>query len=102
MTRGCAGELLLAGELPHYGAPGFQRSEDTQILGDHLLFSAEPAADALGKDVEVTWRQTEDVAELAFGDKRRLCAGAHVQAPIIAFPRDATVRFEMDILYSGS
>ena len=102
MTRGRADELFLAGKLPHDRTPGFQRSEETQILGDHLLLSAEPAADALGEDVEVTRRQSEDVAELAFGNEWCLRAGAYMKASVIAFPCNTAVCFEMDMLYAGS
>ena len=66
------------------GRPVFSVDEHAQILADHLLLAAESAADALGKDVDVARKQIEEVAELLFGDERRLRTGAHVKPAVVA------------------
>jgi hypothetical protein len=46
-------ELLLARELPLHRPPGLQRAKNAEILGKHLLLSAEPAAHPFGEHVNV-------------------------------------------------
>src|SRR3982074_1316609 len=86
MARRRADELLLAGELPLHRPAGLERSEQAEILGDHLLLAAKSPADALGEHMQIAGAQTEDMAELLLHDERRLRAGTNVQPPIIAAP----------------
>ena len=72
VPRRGADELLLAGELPLDRTPGLQCRQDAEILGQHLLLAAKPAADPLGKDVHVAHAEAEDVAELLPRDERSL------------------------------
>src|SRR5205085_2778071 len=64
MARRSANELLLARELPHHRPTGFQRCEQTEILGDHFLLAAKTAADPLGEDMEVAIEQAEEITKL--------------------------------------
>ena len=54
------------------GRPVFMRGEHAEIFGEHFLLAAEPAADALGKDVKVASLEAKQMAELLLGDERRL------------------------------
>ena len=98
MPRRRADELLLAGELPLHRPAGLERGEHAEVLGDHLLLAAEPAADALGEDVQVARAQAEDVAELLPRHERRLRAGADVQPPVVAAPGNRAMRLQMHVL----
>jgi len=99
MARGGADELLLTRVLPHHWAADLERSERAQILGDHLLLAAEAAADALGEDVDVAIEQAEQIAKLLLGNERRLRAGAHMQASVVATPGERAVRLKMHVLH---
>ena len=98
VARGGADELLGAGEFPHYRPAGLQRGQRAQILRDHLLLAAEAAADALGEDMHVAVVESEQIAKFLLGDERRLRAGAHMQAPIVAAPGERAVRLQMHVL----
>src|ERR1700686_474929 len=87
-----ADELLLARELPSHRPPGLQRSKDAEVLRKHLLLAAEPAPHSLGEHVNVAHAQPKKVTELLFRDEWRLRAGADVDAPVLAGPRDGTGR----------
>src|SRR5262245_39494528 len=95
MARGGADELLFAREFPLHRPTGLQCSQYAEILGQHFLLAAKPAADPLREDVHVPRAQTKDVTELVLGNKRRLRAGAHMDAPVRSNPGDRTVRLEM-------
>ena len=99
VARAGTDELLLAGELPLHGPAGLQRGEHAKILRQHLLLAAETATDALGEHMQVARAQPEQVAELLLGDERRLRAGAHMQPPVRAGPRQRPVRLQVDMLH---
>ena len=93
-----ADELFFPRKFPFDGPSGLQRGEHAEILAQHLLLAAKPAADPLGDDGHVASAQAEDVAELLLGDERRLRAGADMDAPVGRRPRDRAVCFEMYVL----
>ena len=64
------------------GCPGLQCGEHAEILGQHLLLTAKPAANPLGEYVNVPRPQTENVANFLLSDERGLGAGADMDAPI--------------------
>ena len=101
MTRGGGDELLLARELPHHRPAGLERGQRAQILADHFLLAAEAAADALGEHMDIAVVQSEQIAKLLLGDERRLRAGPHMQAPVVAAPGEGAVRLQMHVLRAG-
>ena len=99
MPRGSADELLRPRELPHHRTAGLQRGEHAKILRNHLLLAAEAAADPLGEHMDVPVEQSEQIAKLLLGDERRLRAGPHMQAPVLAPPGERAVRLQMHVLH---
>jgi len=101
MARRRRRELFGTGVFPHDGASRFDRSEYRQILGDHFLFAAEAAADALGEHVNVALIHTEEIREFGLDDERRLRTRPHLEASVVASPRERRVGFEMDVLHAA-
>ena len=83
------------------GPPGFEQAEHAEILAEHLLFAAEAAADAFGEHVQIARVQPEQIRELRLRDERRLRAGAHVDAAVVALPGQRLVAFEMHVLHAA-
>src|SRR5262245_28093748 len=72
MARGGADELFFAREFTLHRPTSLQCCQHAEILGQHLLLAAKPAADPLCEDVHVPRAQTKDVTELVLGNERRL------------------------------
>jgi hypothetical protein len=76
-----------------------QHRQRHQVLGEHPLLGAEPAAHAFGEDVLLVGMQPEDVAQLVAHQKRHLRARANHQPPPVIPPTGAAVRLQVRVLY---
>ena len=86
VSRGGGGELFFPRELELDRAPGPQRGEHDDVLDQHLLLAAEPAADLLAKHPDLGRIEIEDAAERAAGEERHLRAGADIEHAILIEP----------------
>jgi hypothetical protein len=96
---GGRGELLLAGQLQLHWPPGAQHRERDDVLGQHLLLPAEPAADPLGDHPHLVLGQAEHPADLVAGEERNLGGGPQHQPPGGFQPADRGVRLQRDVLH---
>ena len=97
MARGGRRELLLPRVLEAHRASDVERGKGNQVLGDHLLLSAETAADALREHPQLIGPQVEQVRQLDLGNRRRLGAGPH-DKPTILHPADGPMGLQMGML----
>src|SRR3954469_25531435 len=100
VARCGADEVLLAGVFPPHGAAQCKGRKDAEILGDHFLLAAKPAAHTFGEDMHVGRWQREDVAKLLLDDERRLRAGADMEPPSLVAPGDRAACLEMGMLHT--
>src|SRR5712691_1470261 len=91
-------ELLFAGELELDRATGLQGGSRTDVFGQHFLFAPKATADALAKYMNAVRVEAEEVAELLFGDVRRLRTSADMQPVLRVEPRNRTMSLEVRVL----
>ena len=99
VARSGAGELLLAGVLPHHRAAELDGGQQAEVLGDHFLLAAEAAADPLGEDVQVAGGDAHHVGELLLDGEGTLAAGPDMPAAVVALPGDRAMRLEVHVLH---
>ena len=92
---GCPGHLVGAGHLVDAGATGTQGGDGGEILGQHLLFAAETAADAAAEHPDLLRRQLEKPGEFVAHQEGDLRARADDQTSGGIGPGDRTVGFQL-------
>src|SRR5258706_2963367 len=91
-------ELLGARKFPLHRAAGFQRRQDTEVLGEQFLLAAESAPHVFGKNVELLRIPSEQIGELDLYQVRSLGAGADMDAIVRRAPGDGTVSLHVSVL----
>ena len=98
MPCGRTNKLFGTRKLPFHRPTQIQGGKGAQIFAQHLLFGAEAASDPFGINVHFIRKQTEEVSQLCFSQKRSLRTGPQMKPAILGQVRDRGMRFEMDML----
>ncbi len=91
-------ELFLAGQFEFHGPSGLERSQRKNVLDEHFLLAAEPAADALTEHPNLVGWEMEQVGQRAPRQERHLRAGADVKDSVGIDPGDAAMGFQRRVL----
>ena len=92
-------ELFLAGQFEFHGPSGLERSQRKNVLDEHFLLAAEPAADALTEHPHLVGRQMEQVGQRAPRQEGHLRAGTDVEDAIGIDPGNAAMGFQRRVLH---
>ena len=95
VARRRGGELLLARQLQLHGPARAQRRQRRDVLDQHLLLPAEPAADALAQHPHPVLGQAQQAGQRPAGQERHLRRGPHDQPPVVVGPGDGAMRLQM-------
>ncbi len=100
MARRRADELLAARELELHGPAEPQGRERDDVLREHLLLAAEPAAHALAVHAHALRVEVEDARQVAAREERHLRGRPHDEPPVVVERRDGAVRLERRVLHA--
>ena len=81
------------------GRPVFSAASAKNVLDEHFLLAAEPAADALAEHPHLVGRQIERVGQRAPGQERHLRAGADIEDSVGIDPGEAAMGFQRGVLH---
>src|SRR5260370_19112821 len=98
MPRRGRDKLFLPGEFKFYGPSGLERSERQNILDEHFLLAAKPAADALAKYPDLVACEIENLHQRPPGQERRLRTGTNVENAGGVDPGETAMGFQRGVL----
>jgi hypothetical protein len=90
--------LFFSRQLEFDRAAGLERCKRKNVLDEHFLLAAEPAADALTEHPHLVGRQTKEVSQRTPREERHLRAGADIEDSVGIDPGKAAVGFQRRML----
>ncbi len=93
-------ELIGAAELVADRTPGAQHGQCDEVLGEHLLLAAKPAADTLGEHPHPVRGKAEHPGHLVADQERNLRAGPQHQPAGVVETANRRVSLQVHVLDS--